>query len=150
GPWSVTENSFTTTVDLSLIEPWLGTEQKRFFKLDGDRLEITTIPSRRPEGRGALMHGPPLWQPMKTQASDDNWRPLLGAWRIVSMAFVDDETGERVPGFGDEPKGYLVFHPGRTFAFIVTAGTRSELARVPVMAYSGPSEVTAETFATKL
>jgi len=35
-------NKFITTVDVSWNESWTGTDQERFYKLDGDRLDIVT------------------------------------------------------------------------------------------------------------
>jgi len=66
GPWVITDDFFTTTVDMASIDAWVGTEQKRFFKLDGDRLEITTVPQQRPSG-GPLMHGRLIWQRDKSR-----------------------------------------------------------------------------------
>jgi lipocalin-like protein len=40
GIYRVEEDRFITKVDLSWNEAWNGTDQVRYFKLDGDRLEI--------------------------------------------------------------------------------------------------------------
>ena len=36
-------DQFITTVDVSWNEAWTGTEQRRFYTLDGDRLDILTV-----------------------------------------------------------------------------------------------------------
>ena len=60
GPYEVTEGAFTTIVDMSAFEGWIGTKQLRYFKLDGDRLEITTpTTTRRDGGEG---HSLLIWQ----------------------------------------------------------------------------------------
>lgn len=56
------EDKFITAVDLAWHPAWSGTEQTRFFKLDGDTLSITTAPQIHPlfperVGRGVL-----VWQ----------------------------------------------------------------------------------------
>jgi hypothetical protein len=42
GRYRVDGDRFITSVDGSWNAAWTGTEQSRFFKLDGDRLSITT------------------------------------------------------------------------------------------------------------
>lgn len=42
GQYSVQENRLITKVDASWNEAWTGTDQVRFFKVDGDRLEVFT------------------------------------------------------------------------------------------------------------
>jgi hypothetical protein len=40
GPCKVSADSFTTSVDMTSIDGYLGSKQKRFFKIDGDTLDI--------------------------------------------------------------------------------------------------------------
>jgi len=40
GFYRVEDDKFVTTVDGSWNEEWTGTDQERFYKLDGDRLDI--------------------------------------------------------------------------------------------------------------
>lgn len=40
GPCKIAPDSFTTTVDMTSINGYLGSEQKRFFTVDGDILDI--------------------------------------------------------------------------------------------------------------
>jgi hypothetical protein len=53
-------DKFTTKVDVSWNPEWIGTDQERFFKIDGDRLQVFTmwlISPNWPEkgmGRGVL------------------------------------------------------------------------------------------------
>ena len=44
GKYRVERNDFITTVDVSWNEVWNGTEQRRHFRLEGDRLLIDTEP----------------------------------------------------------------------------------------------------------
>lgn len=60
GPYKVEEDSFTTSVDMSAFDGWIGTEQKRFYKIVGNRLEVTTLPLTRPDG--VRVHSLLIWQ----------------------------------------------------------------------------------------
>ena len=40
GIYRLEADKFTTKVDISWNEAWTGTEQVRFYKLEGDRLDI--------------------------------------------------------------------------------------------------------------
>lgn len=42
GPYRIEGNRFITTVDASWNESWTGTDQQRFYELDGDRLDIVS------------------------------------------------------------------------------------------------------------
>ena len=42
GFYKIEEDKFITTVDVSWNESWTGTDQVRFYTLDGDRLDILT------------------------------------------------------------------------------------------------------------
>jgi hypothetical protein len=44
GKYRVERNDFITTVDVSWNEVWNGTEQRRHYRVDGDRLFIETEP----------------------------------------------------------------------------------------------------------
>jgi hypothetical protein len=60
GIYRIEDDRFITKVDASWNEAWTGTEQVRFFKLDGDRLDITaawqpsTVLPGRPVTRGII------------------------------------------------------------------------------------------------
>lgn len=44
GPYRIEGNQLTTMVDVAWNESWTGTEQVRFFRLQGDRLFIESAP----------------------------------------------------------------------------------------------------------
>jgi hypothetical protein len=60
GMYRLESDKFITKVDVSWNPEWIGTEQERFFKIDGERLQILTawnIAPNWPEkgmGRGVL------------------------------------------------------------------------------------------------
>ena len=60
GRYRVEGDRFITKVDASWNEAWTGTEQERFYTLDGDTLEVRTawmsnpLMSGHPTGRGVL------------------------------------------------------------------------------------------------
>lgn len=60
GRCRIEKDTFTTTIDSSWNEAWNGSEQERFYKLDGDALEVSTawmpnplVPGN-PTGRAVL------------------------------------------------------------------------------------------------
>ena len=64
GTYTVQGDKVTHHVDISWNEAWTGTEQIRFFKLDGNILTITSAPIKSPidgrEGRAVL-----VWEKVK-------------------------------------------------------------------------------------
>ena len=48
GTYTVDGEKVVNHVDISWNESWTGTDQVRFYKVDGDTLTITTIPGRSP------------------------------------------------------------------------------------------------------
>jgi hypothetical protein len=44
GPYEVRGDKITHRVEVSSLEAWIGSVQERWFKLDGDRLELLTAP----------------------------------------------------------------------------------------------------------
>jgi Lipocalin-like domain len=64
GTFTVQADKVIHNVDISWNEAWTGTDQVRFFKLDGNILTITTAPDRSPidgrEGRSVL-----VWEKVK-------------------------------------------------------------------------------------
>ena len=59
GPYRLEGNRFIVTVDAAWHPSWVGTEQVRFIRIDGDAMEITTAPQTLPLygkriGRGVL------------------------------------------------------------------------------------------------
>lgn len=60
GPCKMGEDHFVTTVDMTSIDGYLGSTQKRFFTIDGDTLDI------RPAGPdGKPMQSHLIWQRAK-------------------------------------------------------------------------------------
>ncbi|MCK6385024.1 MAG: lipocalin-like domain-containing protein [Rhodocyclaceae bacterium] len=63
GPYRLEGDKWITHVDASWVPSWTGTEQARFYKLDGDRLQVTTawfkyaMLSGEPMARGVLTWG---------------------------------------------------------------------------------------------
>ena len=59
GTYSVASDKVVHHVDISWNQNWTGTEQVRFYKLDGDTLTITTSVNKSPrdgrEGRAVLV-----------------------------------------------------------------------------------------------
>ena len=48
GKYRIEGNDFITLVDVSWNEEWNGTEQRRHFKIEGDKLILTTSPAPSP------------------------------------------------------------------------------------------------------
>jgi len=55
GPFEVNGDKIAHSVEVSSLEVWIGTVQERWFKIDGDRLDLLTAPlavgSDAPVGR---------------------------------------------------------------------------------------------------
>jgi Lipocalin-like domain len=66
GTYHVEADKFTTKVDASWNESWTGTNQVRFYKLDGNRLDIIAAwaPSGNLEGR-PIVRGILTWERAK-------------------------------------------------------------------------------------
>ncbi len=64
GTYTLESDKVIHHVDISWNQSWTGTDQVRFYKLEGDRLTITTAPARSPldgkEGRSIL-----VWKKVK-------------------------------------------------------------------------------------
>lgn len=53
---------FVTSVDVSWFPDWVGTEQARSYRLDGDTLDIVTDPLISPRTGDALVRGVLSWE----------------------------------------------------------------------------------------
>jgi hypothetical protein len=62
GPYRIEGDKFITTVDVAWHPSWLGTEQVRIFRVEGDRLFITTPPQTLPLHGNRLGRGVLLWR----------------------------------------------------------------------------------------
>jgi len=58
-------DKFITTVDVSWNESWTGTDQVRFYKLDGDRLDIMTAWIPNPINPERVVRGILSWERAK-------------------------------------------------------------------------------------
>ena len=54
-------NRLVTAVDIAWFEPWVGSEQARNFSVNGDRLDIVSMPTRTPLTGDALVVGVLSW-----------------------------------------------------------------------------------------
>jgi lipocalin-like protein len=66
GRYRVDGNKFVTTVDIAWNEAWVGTDQVRFFRLEGDRLHIETPPIPNLDN-GRMTRGILIWDREKKQ-----------------------------------------------------------------------------------
>ena len=62
GKWRVEGDLFVTTVDMAWDPNWIGTEQARFFKIDGDRNVIRSAPIAHPSFPGSKIVVHAEWQ----------------------------------------------------------------------------------------
>jgi hypothetical protein len=62
GKYRTEGDDFITTVDVSWNEVWNGTEQRRHYKINGDRLSIVTAPQPSPIYGGKTYHAELLWE----------------------------------------------------------------------------------------
>lgn len=53
---------FTVKVDLAWNRDWVGTEQVRFWRIEGNRLLITSAPFPNPNARGSMVVGMLIWE----------------------------------------------------------------------------------------
>jgi hypothetical protein len=65
GKYRIEGNKFITSVDVSWDEFRVGTDQVRFFKLDGDHLEIESAPVRAQDQSGRMFRGFLFWEKEK-------------------------------------------------------------------------------------
>lgn len=62
GMYRVDGDKITIEVDISWDESWIGTEQIRLFKLEGDKLRIEAPPQPYANFGGKVMRGILTWQ----------------------------------------------------------------------------------------
>ena len=62
GRYRVDGNQFVTTVDVAWNERWVGTDQLRFFKIEGDRLLIESPPTPNLNRSGQMVRGLLVWE----------------------------------------------------------------------------------------
>ena len=61
GKYRVAADKIVIKVDISADEAWIGTEQVRLFKLEGDKLHIEASPQLYPNFGGKVMRGILIW-----------------------------------------------------------------------------------------
>jgi len=62
GTCRVEANRIAIKVDLSWDEAWIGTEQIRLFKIEGDKLHIEAAPQPYANFGGKIMRGILIWE----------------------------------------------------------------------------------------
>jgi hypothetical protein len=64
GKWGVEGDKFVTKVDVASNPAWVGTEQVRFWRFEGDELIITSTPVSIPDPKGPdrMMVGYLVWE----------------------------------------------------------------------------------------
>lgn len=62
GNYRIEGNRLTTEVDIAWDESQVGTDQVRFFRIDGDRLEIETAPFVSPKFGGKTVRAFLVWR----------------------------------------------------------------------------------------
>jgi hypothetical protein len=68
GIYRVEGDKWITKVDVSWTEAWTGTDQLRFFKVDGDKLEVTSMWLQLPNlPAGSMSRGVLIWSRVKAQ-----------------------------------------------------------------------------------
>jgi len=67
GRYRVEGNTFVTRVDIAWNESWVGTDQPRFFKVEGDRLYIETPPTANRDREGQMVRGILIWEREKAR-----------------------------------------------------------------------------------
>jgi hypothetical protein len=62
GTYRINGDKIIVDVDISWDEAWIGTEQIRLFKLEGDRLHIEALPQPYANFGGKVMRGLLTWE----------------------------------------------------------------------------------------
>ena len=62
GKLTLDGGKFIVNVDLAWNRDWVGTEQVRFWRIDGNRLLITSAPFPNPNAKGSMVIGTLIWE----------------------------------------------------------------------------------------
>ena len=62
GMFRVEANKITIKVDISWDESWIGTEQVRLFKIEGNKLHVEALPQPYANFGGKIMRGILIWE----------------------------------------------------------------------------------------
>src|SRR6476660_4526267 len=75
----------------------------------------------------------------------DYSNPLLGTWRLVSMAYLDEAGNVLGYPFGEQASGYIMYAPDGHMAVLITSADRrgsgdqrEQAAAETCLAYAGP------------
>jgi len=75
GIYRVEGDKWITKVDVSWTEAWTGTDQTRFFEIEGDKLEVTTVWLASPNLPGSPMtRGVLTWSRVRALRLEDHPR----------------------------------------------------------------------------
>jgi hypothetical protein len=113
GKYRVEGGAIVTTVDVAWNEAWTGTVQKRYYKLEGDKLTIDTEPLRIGSGRRAkaLYSCRVVWEregaataaaPAESLAPSEECGEMQAVYRapffLPALAYFDDVFPRSVAG----------------------------------------------------
>jgi len=62
GKYRIEGDDFVTIVDVSWNEAWNGTEQRRHYKLEDDKLTVVTVPQKSPFFQGKSYTSTVFWE----------------------------------------------------------------------------------------
>jgi hypothetical protein len=62
GKYRIEGGVFINTTEAAWNESWVGLEQKKTYRFEGDRLIIVTSPQPSPNFGGRMMHGVLVWE----------------------------------------------------------------------------------------
>jgi hypothetical protein len=107
--------------------------------------------SARGAGSPLLHHAPPGSRRMSPHR-------VVGCWKLVAQVYEDAETGERVPIFGERPRGRQIATADGRWIALATAETRKIPANEPehvaamrsMIAYTGRYRVEGDQVVTKV
>jgi Lipocalin-like domain len=62
GKWRVEGDKFITKVDVAWNPAWIGTDQARFWRVEGSKLFLTSAPIPNPNVAGSMMIATVVWE----------------------------------------------------------------------------------------
>jgi hypothetical protein len=62
GKWRVEGDKFITKVDVAWNPAWVGTEQARFWRVEGNKLFLTSAPIPNPNAAGSMVIATVVWE----------------------------------------------------------------------------------------
>jgi Lipocalin-like domain len=123
GTYTLDGEKVTHHVDISWNEDRTGSNEVRFYKVEGTSLTITTAPNKSPvdgrEGRSVV-----VVEKVNAPAALAGENPVVGTWKLKSFVREVTATGEKFDQMGEHPKGYLSYSADGRMYVIVTAENR--------------------------